>query len=250
MIRTLRNGGTMTTEKLRSFLLRPLLPADTRLRLRQQRYDEEAANKSHWILTTPDLAVTCAVSVDGRGSGENVGAASRLPPSKPWRQGYRYPCQVSWNGQKVGVTGWRGTVTQFVQWSPEPGGLREGFDPADVARAGVRPTTSGECPSRIAAIAAVGLAGHHVSRVYFLDAESRDLGWIPAPGLTEDNLVQVAEAAGIAYRRYVLTLAKFSSLRVMPDGLCEILFPRSARRVRLAEEGDDWYSEYPGSRRW
>ena len=84
-------------------------------------------------------------------------------------------------------------------------------------------------------------------RVVFLDEESRDLGWVPAPGFVEDDLVAFAQAAGVAYRSYALTLGKFSSLRVSPSALCETLFTRSARRVRLVgdqfESVEGWYSE-------
>lgn len=232
-----RMGEAMKAEHLKAFLMRPLLPEDTRIRLRQQCYDAEAANRSRRILTTPDLAVTIAVAVDGAGTGDNA---------TPWSS-YR---SAIWNGQKVVVPGWRGKATS-VQWFPQPGGFLPGFDPADVARAGVRPAPSGECPSRIAAIATVGLAGHHVSRLYFLDAECHDLLHSCtrlSPEIErglEDDLISVADSAGIAYRRYALTLARYSSLRVSPEKVCDVLFPRSARRVRLGSEEEDWYTEYP-----
>jgi hypothetical protein len=95
----------------------------------------------------------------------------------------------------------------------------------------------------VAAIASVGLAGRHVHRIYLLDAESRAFGWIPAPNFAEAEVVAVAAAAGVAYLRYVITLAGFSSLRVTPEKVCEGIFPKSTERVVLDHSetlSDDW----------
>lgn len=243
-------------ERLKTLLLRPALPPETRLRLRQQRLDEEADRRSRYLLTTPDLSVTLAVAVDGHGSPEEVRVFPRLPGStwqpSPVSEVGRWCANgaIHWADGRlsaVGATGWA------ARWRPEPGGLLPGFDAAEVAAAGLRPATSGQSRDRIAAIAAVGLARHHVQRVYFLDAEFRELDRLPALGLVEADLVRVAEAAGIAYRRYVLSIAKFASLRVSPHSLCEVLFPRSARPTAARPDGEDltdWFSEYPGSRNW
>ena len=45
-------------ERLKLLLLRPAMPPETRMRLRQQRLDEEADRRSRYLLTTPDLSVT------------------------------------------------------------------------------------------------------------------------------------------------------------------------------------------------
>lgn len=61
----------------------------------------------------------------------------------------------------------------------------------------------------------------------FLDVESRHLGLLP--GLAEDRLADLAARAGVTFRAYVLTTGG----AVSSDKLCEVLFPRSARRQRV-----------------
>jgi hypothetical protein len=222
--------------RLRLFLMSPFLPVDTRFRLRQQLLDREAAEIAQYVLDTPDVSVASVEAVDGRRSARG---ARLSPPSGGGRVvssaqtpvgGWYTIGRVDWNGEQVTVSGDTG---RSGRWEPEQGGLLPGFDAVEVFRAGRRPVTSGECPDRVAAIAAITLAGPRLDWVYFLDQESRELGSISAAGLDEDDLVRVTEEAGIAYRCYALTLARFSSLHVSPSGLCEVLFPRSARRVKL-----------------
>jgi hypothetical protein len=78
-----------------------------------------------------------------------------------------------------------------------------------------------------------GLAGRHLQRIIILDPEARSLGWIPALGLAQDDLIELTKAAGISYRSYGITLARFTSLQVSPSALCEALFVHSAAQVKL-----------------
>lgn len=237
-------------------LLRPFLPRDVRLRLRHQRIDGEASKRTGYILATPDLAVTLVKAVDGREPGRGM----RLVPKPPngwratrygtteWGQWYTFGA-VEWDGRHITVIDARRSVGG---WRPTPGGLRPGFDAVEIFRAGARPAGSGECLDRVAAVVTVGLAGRHLQRILLLDEEARELLSIPARGFVEADLVRFAEAAGICYRSYAFTLAKFASLRASPSALCEALFPRSARRAKLAisefEFGvvDDWFSRPDG----
>jgi hypothetical protein len=77
------------------------------------------------------------------------------------------------------------------------------------------------------------MPGHPLQRIYFVDAEARSLGSIPARNFVEAEISAVAAAAGIAYVRYVLSLAKFASLRVSWARLCEGIFPSSVMEVDL-----------------
>lgn len=240
--------------ELRTLLMWPFLPADARLRLRQQRYDAEAANRAPWVLETPDLSVTLITGVEGGTPGRGMSLRPTPPPGidRAWsnalerRWWYAYGA-IEWDGLAVAVVGER--IGRDVRWEPTPGGLRPGFDAVEVFEARRRPTTSGECPDRIAAIATVGPKGHHVQRIYFLDEEARDLGWVPGSGFAEEDVMRFAAAAGIAYRRYAFTFAKFSTLRVTPSRLCEVLFVRSARRARLVgevgESPEGWFTDSP-----
>jgi len=237
--------------EFKTALLRPFLPPDVRLRLRHQRLDADATKRSYRYLATADLDVTLVKAVDGSGAGRGMrlvpeappGMAGTRSPGKTERGRWYWYGAVEWDYQHITVVG---TKSEGV-WEPASGGLRPGFDAVEIFQAGRRPPGCGECLKPVAAIVTVGLTGRHMQRVYFLDAESRSLGHIPAPGFAEDDLVRLAEAAGIAYRRYAFTLARFASLRVLPPGLCEALFTRSARRAKLVREEvevvDDWYSD-------
>jgi hypothetical protein len=175
----------------------------------------------------------------------------KYPPANstsPYAAWYSHGA-IEWDHQRVTVTGTKGSAV----WAPDAGGLRRGFDPVEVFQAGRRPPGSGHCLARVAAIATVGLAGHSLQRIVFLDAETRDLGWIPAPYFQEEDVIKLARAVGIAYRSYAFTLAGFSSTQVWPPALCDALFTRSARRVKFVgdelDAGNDWSSGSPGSSR-
>jgi hypothetical protein len=63
---------------------------------------------------------------------------------------------------------------------------------------------------------------------------------LPARGLTEEGIAQFAVAAGLVFRAYSITTGGM----IDPDSLCDdVLFPRSARRIRLlhfTEESAEW----------
>ena len=234
----------------------PFLTPDAKLRLRHQRLDAEAGKRAGWALEIPDVAVKLLKAVDepdkrGRDPGMRLVPVSPsgkypYPHSRtPFAAWYSYGA-MEWDHQRVTVTGERGSAT----WAPDPGGLRPGFDAVEVFQAGRRPTGSGNCLARVAAIATVGLAGHGLRRIVFLDAEARDLGWVPAPHFKEEDVIKLARAAGIAYRSYAFTFAGFSSARVSPSALCDALFTRSARRVKFVSEefdpGSDWFLDPRG----
>ena len=91
--------------------------------------------------------------------------------------------------------------------------------------------------------------GRPSHRIVFLDVEARELGRIPALYFTEDDVIKYAHEAGIAYRSYSFAFAGDSSTRVSPGRLCEALFVRSARWVKLVSEeldmGSDWFTAQP-----
>jgi len=126
------------------------------------------------------------------------------------------------------------------RWLVREGGVKPGFGAEEVARARLRPVTSGECPASVAEIAAVGLEGRPIRRLYLLDEESRRLTLLPARGLTEDRIAAFANDAGLGFRAYSITTGG----RVHPDVLCDdVLFPRSSRQVRLVRrlsEDAEW----------
>lgn len=234
----------------------PFLTPDVKLQLRHQHFDAEAGKRAGWALRVPDVDVKLVKAVDDPDKrGRDPGL--RLVPVPP---NGKYPSPytdapfaawysrgaMEWDHQRVTVTGTRGSAV----WAPAAGGLRRGFDAVEVFQAGRRPTGSGNCLARVAAIATVGLAGHGLRRIVFLDAEARDLGWIPAPYFNEDDVIKFARAAGIAYRSYAFTLARLSPSQVSPSALCEALFTRSARRVKFISDeldtGSDWVSDPRG----
>lgn len=236
--------------KLKDALAWPFMAPEDRLRLRHQRMDAEAAKRRGWALQMEDISVTLVTAVEGSVAG---GDELRLAPA-----GHGGGVHVSfagtaldrwfkmgsmeWDALRIRISGDYGTGV----WYPETGGLRPGFDAAEILRAGHRPIGSGECLRRVAAIATVGLAGRHIQRILFLDAEARELAWLPAKYFAEDDIIRLAQAAGIAYRRYAFTFARYSSTQISPRGLCEVLFPRSARRVKVVSEDLDaetnWFS--------
>ena len=218
------------SSRLRYVLARPFLPPDARLRLRQQHRDELADEDVRAVLSEQGVSVRSAAAAAGG-----------------WTSGStRWPAlgSVDWDGSRLRMVGASG---RSAEWYPVSGGLRPGFDAVEVSAARFRPPTSGECPGRVAAVAAVGLAGHRVCRVYFLDAESRSLSWIPVAAFAEDHHTRLAKMAGVEYHQYELTLAGYSSARVSPAGLCEALFPSSVRQVKLtseyelSESVEQWY---------
>ncbi|MEY9930784.1 hypothetical protein ABH926_005431 [Catenulispora sp. GP43] len=230
----------------------PFLTSDVKLRLRHQRLDAAAGKRAGWALEVPDVAVKLVKAVDdpckpGRDPGMRlvpVSSSAKYPPrysNSPFAAWYSHGA-IEWDHHRVTVTGTRGSAA----WAPDAGGLRRGFDAVEVFQAGRRPTGSGNCLARVAAIATVGLAGHGLRRIVFLDAETRDLGWIPASYFKEEDVIEFARAVGIAYRSYAFTLAGFSATQVWPPALCDALFTPSARRVKFVGDeldmGNDWVS--------
>ncbi|OLE20033.1 MAG: hypothetical protein AUG49_26260 [Catenulispora sp. 13_1_20CM_3_70_7] len=217
-------------------LMTPFLPEDVYHRLRQQRLDAEAARRAVRVLTLTGVSVTVVNSSVGIRSGR----AAELVP----RSGLRYVHstwldygKLSWDG--TGVTA-VGDNNSEGRWLVREGGVKPGFGAEEVARARLRPVTSGECPASVAEIAAVGLEGRPIRRLYLLDEESRRLTLLPARGLTEDRIAAFANDAGLGFRAYSITTGG----RVHPDVLCDdVLFPRSSRQVRLVRrlsEDAEW----------
>lgn len=240
----------MADKRLKTSLLWPFLPPETKHRLRRQHRDEELSRRIRVIFSQEDVSVTLATAIAGVRPGRPVRAIGDTGRQKA---GYRQSLDsipldsaIVWDGTRLTVAGPNG---RMAGWVPERGGLRPGFDAVSVAAAQARPPEEGETGrtgqtlDRVAAIAAVGLAGRHVHRIYLLDAESRALGWLPAPNFAEAEVSAVAAAAGIAYLRYVITLAHFASLRVSPEGLCEAIFPASTEQVAFVHPerlDSDW----------
>lgn len=242
--------------KIANTLTWPFLPPDVKLQLRHRRLDAGADKREGWALQIPDVAVKLVKAVDGADrTGRDPGM--RLVPVPP---NGKYPSPylnapfaawysrgaIEWDHQRVTVTGTKGSAV----WAPDVNGLRPGFDAVEVFQARRRPTGSGNCLSRVAAIATVGLAGHRLQRIVFLDAEARDLGWMPASYFNEDDVIKFARAVGVPYRSYAFTLAHVSSARVSPHALFEALFTQSARRVTFVSDeintGNDWFADRKG----
>lgn len=234
----------------------PFLTPEVKLQLRHQSLDAKAGKRAGWALEIPDVAVELVKAVDepykpGRDPEMRLvpvppkGKYPRPYPNSPFAAWYGNGA-VEWDHRRVTVTGAKGSAV----WAPDAGGVRRGFDAVAVFRAGRRPAGSGNCLVRVAAIATVGLAGHALRRIVFLDAEARDLGWVPAPHFKEEDVIEFARAAGIAYRSYAFTLKGFSSARVSPPALCDALFTQSARRVKFVSDeldtGSDWFSSAKG----
>lgn len=209
-------------------LIVPFLPVETRYRLRQQRIDVEAAEKAVRILTLAGVSVTVLQSTTGVRSWRETS----LVPTPAFRHMYAWWSAnggLRWDGTLLTATG---DKDSSAGWPTIQGGVQPGFGAAEVAQAGGRPVSSGECPSSVAEIAAVGMKGHPPRRLYFLDEESRHLTMTPALGFTEEKLADFANHAGVVFRTYALTTGGLTS----PDAMCEVLFPRSARRRLVVSE--------------
>lgn len=211
-------------------LVAPFLPAETRHRLRQQRLDAEAAEQAARVLPLPGVSVTVLRETIGAGSWREF----TLVPTPDFPHSYaRWFTEgaLAWDGTTLTVTGDHATP---AAWRTTKGGVKPGFAAHEVAAAEARPATSGECPDTVAEIAAVAIGDGRARRLYFLDDESRRLTMTPARGFTDDQLADLAQHAGITLRTYSLTTGG----RTTPDALCEILFPRSARRRSVIAEGN------------
>jgi hypothetical protein len=211
-------------------LMAPFLPVETRCRLRQQRFDAEAAKKAVRLLALPGVSVTVLRSTTGSRSWRD---ASLVPTSAFSHAGEWWFTKgaLGWDGNLLTVTG---THDSSPSWPTAQGGVRPGFGAEEVALAGFRPVGSGECPGSVVEIASVGLQGHPARRLYFLDEESHHLTMTPARGFTEEQLSDFAHHAGVAFRTYALTTGGVTT----PDAMCEVLFPRSARRRPVIGESN------------
>jgi len=151
---------------------------------------------------------------------------------------------LSWDGAQITVNG---EGAHIGHWLVQEGGVKPGFGAEEVAEAGMRPVTSGECPEAAVEMAAVALGGRVIRRLYLLDEESRQLAMFPARGLTEDRLAAFADHAGLVYRAYSISTGG----RVHPDVLCDdVLFLRSSRRIRLVRSPSEdaerqWHQGWP-----
>lgn len=209
-------------------LMAPFLPVETRYRLRQHRLDIEAAEKAVRVLTLAGVSVTVLRSTPGARSWRE---ASLVPtPTAPHLTAWWFTKGgLAWDGNLLTVTG---DNDSSPRWPTAQGGVQPGFGADEVARAGLRPVASGECPSAVVEIASVALQGHPARRLYFLDEESRQLTMTPARGFTEEKLADFAGHAGVSFRTYALTTGAVTT----PDAMCEVLFPRSARRRQVISE--------------
>lgn len=216
-------------------LMTPLLPQDARYRLRQQRLDAEAARAAQRVLTLDGVSITVVNATVGAGSwreAELVPASGLRHDSSWFTRG-----KLSFDGTRVVAVG---ETPVEGHWPVQRGGVKPDFSAEKVAGAGRRPATSGECPRAVVEIAAVGIGGNAIRRLYLLDEESRHLTMLPARGMAEDRLVAFADSAGLHFRAYSITTGG----SVTPDVLCdEVLFPPSARRIRLVRrlsEDAEW----------
>lgn len=231
---------------LRSFITWLAAPPETKYRLDQQHLDVEAAKMAARVLATPGLSVTLRKAVDNRQSGPplliKASSNSSFSPPKELRSVYSNAraradlerwyttAEIAWDGTHLNATGNFGRPRS---WQPVRNGLRPGTDAAEVFQTRQRATASGECPTEVAAMATVGMAGYLPNRVCFLDEESRELSWFSMVGFIEDDMMRIAAAAGIAYRSYTLAMGGFSAMNLTPDDFCEALFPPNATRTLL-----------------
>lgn len=219
-------------------LVIPFVPPETRFRLRQQRLDGEAARLAPRVLGLRGVEVSVVDCVVGRGSWREVSLVptATFPHMSAW---WFTRCKLSWDGSRLIA---QDGADHILHWQPQAGGVKPDFRAEEVARAGRRPVTSGECPARVVELAAVGLLGRKdkLRRLYLLDEESRRLAVFPARGLAEDRIAALANAAGVVFRTYGVSTGG----RVSPDELCgQVLFPPSARRQRLMTgllDEDEW----------
>ncbi|NUP49968.1 MAG: hypothetical protein HOW97_22050 [Catenulispora sp.] len=216
-------------------LMTPFLPVETRYRLRQHKIDDEAAGKAARVLASPGVSVTVRRSTTGAGSWRE---ARLVPVPSVGHTGAWWYTKggLAWDGTVLTVTG---SLKATGSWRTAQGGVKPGFGAAEVAQAGVRPPGSGECPSTVVEIAAVGIGDLPVRRLYFLDEESRHLTMTPFRGFTDAKLSEFVQHAGVVFRTYSLTTGGATT----PDAMCEFLFPRSARRRLVISENSelaDW----------
>lgn len=225
--------------ELASRLMTPFLPVETRYRLRQQRIDAESARLAARLFEMDGVSATLRKSVTSTGTEGDV----RLAPTHPYRtqvpkwfaRGILY-----WDGTRLGVVGEYSTAA----WPTARGGVKPQFGADEIARAGCRPATSGECPASVAEIAAVAVGSFPIRRLYLLDDEGRHVTMAPALGLAEEDVIRLAAHAGIVYRAYSINTGMTG---LAPGRLCEALFPRSARRrnsVGFGNDAADWW--WPG----
>lgn len=222
--------------ELRLRLVTPFLREDVRHRVRQQRLDAEAARRAVRVLAVPGVSVTVVNSSAGVRSetrAELVPTSGLSHLRSPWLDYGK----LSWDGTRITAVGGNGLEGR---WLVRDSGVKPGFGAEEVARAGLRPMTSGNCPASVAEIAAVGLGDRAIRRLYLLDEESRRLTMLPARGLAEDHIAAFADDAGLRFRVYSI----IAGGRVSPNVLCDdVLFPRSSRQVRLVRrlsEDADW----------
>ncbi|WP_194894398.1 hypothetical protein [Catenulispora pinisilvae] len=229
---------------LRSLFTWLAAPPETKYRMTQQNLDLQAAKKTARVLSTPGLSVTSRKAVDGKEPGppSRIKASANGSYSPPKGAGFTYPngrselrswylsAEIVWDGKALTATGNFGRPRT---WEPAPKGLRPGTDAAEIFRHGSRPMTSGECPTQIAAIATVGLSGYELNRVVFLDEDARELSRFSMVGFTEDDMMRIAAAAGIAYRSYILAIGGYSTMKLGLSDFCEALFPHNAAHSLL-----------------
>lgn len=209
-------------------LMTPFLPVEARYRLKQHRLDMEAAEKAVRVLSLAGVSVTVLRSTTGARSWRETSLVPN-PTSGHMSAWWFTKGGLGWDGNLLTVTGGNGSSPR---WPTAQGGVQTGFGADEVAQAGCRPVTSGECPNSVVEIASVALQGHPARRLYFLDEESRHLTMTPARGLTEEKLADFAGHAGVNFRTYSLTTGAVTT----PDAMCEALFPRSARRCQVISE--------------
>jgi hypothetical protein len=192
------------------WLMTRFVPEEARYRVRQQRLDAEAARRSRRVIRLTGVSVTLVNSSADSSADSSVGVRPRkgraeLVPTpalryvhSPWLDYGR----LTWDGTRLTATGDNGSA---AGWLVQEGGVKPGFGAEEVAEAGWRPVTSGECPTSVTEIAAVSLGGRAIRRLYLLDEESRQLTMLPARGLPEDRIIAFATNVGIEYRAYSIT---------------------------------------------
>jgi hypothetical protein len=212
-------------------VIAPFLPTDARYRLRQQRLDAEVTWLTRRVFSYENVSATVLRSASSR---ERSPEAMTVVPIGPRHlyPGWFDNGRIGWDGTSLFAVGDHGAS---ATWRPQRGGIERYFRAENVSRARRRPAPSGECPNTVAEIAGVALRGHAIRRLYFLDRESHHLAALPMMGLSEPDVAALAARAGIHFRVYSLTngnpLVPLGT--VPPDEMCEVLFPRSARRRKL-----------------
>lgn len=153
---------------------------------------------------------------------------------------------LEWDGSRIRL-GY--TDTTFAWLRPSSSGVLPKYRAEEVARTGTRPASSvPESPGSVAEIAAVATEGNRMERLYFLDEASRYLAVIPAIGLAEDDVAELARRAGVGFCVYWISVGprlpagrrppvaglRYLQGKLSPEEVCEAVFPLSVRNQQAS----------------